>query len=351
MKTRTKIRLLAMNKADQEKRLDALNNPTELTEYGHEEVEEREWLEKKLGCAKQLNTQKELMREAALETCPSSEGLCSSPHPYVQLTTSSRPDEQERLVASDFADAKAYAKSYLGNGSGARFFSARLRQICMLFDSANRGRALDVGCGPGILLSKISEMQFDAYGIDRSASMIAEAREVAPLAHLTVGRAEKLPFPDNYFDIVVLAGILEYLPKPEDALNEVYRVAKPGSLIIVSMLNGRAFRYQWDKTVGRLWRAFRRRWRTELPATYWLRRLPQSRSHLYRLNETSLRKLLAGCHLHPDKTIFYDLNIVPTPFDARNQASPAAVNVFLESHLGERFAILTHTGFLVVAYK
>ena len=221
----------------------------------------------------------------------------------------------------------------------------------MLFDSANRGRALDVGCGPGILLSKISEIQFDAYGIDRSASMIAEAREIAPLAHLTVGRAEKLPFPDNYFDIVVLAGILEYLPEPEDALNEVYRVAKPGSLIIVSMLNGRAFCYQWDKTVGRLWRAIRRRWRTELPATSWLHRSSQSRSHLYRLNETSLRKLLAGCHLHPDKTIFYDLNIVPTPFDARNQASPAAVNVFLESHLGERFAMLTHRGFLIVSQK
>ena len=258
MKTRTKIRLLAMNKADQEKSLDAVNNPTELTEYGHEEVEEREWLEKKLGCAKQLNTQKELMREAALETCPSSEGLCSSPHLYVQLTTSSRPDEQERLVASDFADAKAYARSYLGNSSGARFFQARLKQIYALLGSAGRGRVLDVGCGPGILLSRISDIEADLYGIDRSTAMIEEAREVAPQAHLTIGRAENLPFPDSHFDVVVAAGILEYLPKPEEALNEIYRCAKPGSLIIISMLNKKALRYYWDRTVWRLWAALLR---------------------------------------------------------------------------------------------
>ena len=58
MKTKTKIRLLAMSKAEKEKRLGALNqklavtHPNELTEYGQEEREERDWLKKKLGYAK-----------------------------------------------------------------------------------------------------------------------------------------------------------------------------------------------------------------------------------------------------------------------------------------------------------
>ncbi len=58
MKTKTKIRLLTMTKAEKEKRLDALNrelgitHPNELTEYGREEMEERDWLNKKLGYAK-----------------------------------------------------------------------------------------------------------------------------------------------------------------------------------------------------------------------------------------------------------------------------------------------------------
>jgi len=55
VKTKTKIRLLAMSKAEREKRLDELNrklgitHPDKLTESEQEEMEEREWLKKKLG--------------------------------------------------------------------------------------------------------------------------------------------------------------------------------------------------------------------------------------------------------------------------------------------------------------
>ena len=55
MKAKTKIRLLAMSKVMKEKRLDELNqklgitHPDILTEYDQEEMEERQWLKKKLG--------------------------------------------------------------------------------------------------------------------------------------------------------------------------------------------------------------------------------------------------------------------------------------------------------------
>jgi hypothetical protein len=58
VKTKTKIHLLAMSETEKEKRLDALNqklgiaHPNELTDDGQEEIEERDWLKKKLGYAK-----------------------------------------------------------------------------------------------------------------------------------------------------------------------------------------------------------------------------------------------------------------------------------------------------------
>ena len=58
MKTKAKIHLLAMSKAEKEKRLDELNqklgmtHPDKLTENYREEMEERDWLRKKLGYAK-----------------------------------------------------------------------------------------------------------------------------------------------------------------------------------------------------------------------------------------------------------------------------------------------------------
>jgi hypothetical protein len=55
MKTETKRRLRAMSDTEREKRLDDLNRklgitqPNELIEADKEEMEEREWLKKKLG--------------------------------------------------------------------------------------------------------------------------------------------------------------------------------------------------------------------------------------------------------------------------------------------------------------
>jgi len=55
VKTKTKIHLLIMGKDEREKRLDELNrklgitDPDLLTEFDPEEMEEREWLRKKLG--------------------------------------------------------------------------------------------------------------------------------------------------------------------------------------------------------------------------------------------------------------------------------------------------------------
>lgn len=55
MKTKRKILLLAISKAEKEKRLDELNqklgitHPHERIEFDREEMEEREWLKRKLG--------------------------------------------------------------------------------------------------------------------------------------------------------------------------------------------------------------------------------------------------------------------------------------------------------------
>jgi hypothetical protein len=55
VKTKTRIQLLIMSKSEREKRLDELNrklgisDPDLLTEFDPEEMEEREWLKKKLG--------------------------------------------------------------------------------------------------------------------------------------------------------------------------------------------------------------------------------------------------------------------------------------------------------------
>ncbi|MGW1225128.1 methyltransferase domain-containing protein [Streptomyces sp. NPDC002530] len=103
-------------------------------------------------------------------------------------------------------------------------------------------RVLDVGCGPGYLLS---ELRADAgpagrlCGIDISASMLELARArcgpgSAPgTVELRTGRAERLPFPDDTFDAALSVQVYEYVEDIERALAELFRVLRPGGRAVV----------------------------------------------------------------------------------------------------------------------
>ena len=47
------------------------------------------------------------------------------------------------------------------------------------------------------------------------------------------GNAENLNFPDNEFDLVFSNSVLEHVKNPKKALQEMYRVIKPGGKLLV----------------------------------------------------------------------------------------------------------------------
>src|SRR5918911_2517952 len=93
-----------------------------------------------------------------------------------------------------------------------------------------RGRLLEVGCGPAIMLPDLLAMGFEVHGIDVSAEMIRRAEQriashpLASRGKVAVGDVEKLDFPDASFDAVLAMGVLEYLPTYGLALREMARV-------------------------------------------------------------------------------------------------------------------------------
>jgi len=99
-------------------------------------------------------------------------------------------------------------------------------------------RALDVGTGPGQLAFYLAQAGFDVTGIDISPGMIKraalKARELGLCVDFRTGDAEKLPFEDNAFDVVVTRNLVWTLPNPEAAVTEWRRVLKPGGRIIIS---------------------------------------------------------------------------------------------------------------------
>jgi ubiquinone/menaquinone biosynthesis C-methylase UbiE len=165
---------------------------------------------------------------------------------------------QEDLVIETF-DTKAptYAKGYDGTSATAHSFSIRRQRVYEMVDSAS-GRMLDVGCGPAVTVDHFARMQFDVYGVDIAPEMIAECERLfgdLPRVHFSVGRIEKLDFPDSFFDVVTCMGVVEYLEDDDAAWREMVRVTKPGGVVIVTLPNRYSPFNVWQRTVYRSLRA------------------------------------------------------------------------------------------------
>lgn len=99
-------------------------------------------------------------------------------------------------------------------------------------------RVLDVGCGTGELLREVVPAESGggaAAGVDLSMAMLLRARQkVGASAGLIAADAQRLPFRDRAFDVVVSTSALHYWPDPGAALREIARVLGPAGRIVIT---------------------------------------------------------------------------------------------------------------------
>lgn len=104
---------------------------------------------------------------------------------------------------------------------------------------AGTGEILDVGCGTGWWMRALVEAGVDTdrlTGIDIQPERVEAAREAVPGALIEVGHAERLPFADESFTVVLQLTLLSSLGSHEqirEALGEGLRVVAPGGLLLI----------------------------------------------------------------------------------------------------------------------
>jgi SAM-dependent methyltransferase len=87
--------------------------------------------------------------------------------------------------------------------------------------------ALDVGCGPGVLLAELARRLDVEHvaGVDPSEPFTDAARVAVPGADVRLAAAEQLPFADDEFDVVMSQLVVNFMADPEAGVAEMRRVA------------------------------------------------------------------------------------------------------------------------------
>jgi ubiquinone/menaquinone biosynthesis C-methylase UbiE len=176
------------------------------------------------------------------------------------------PRVPEPEVMDDSSEVQAYssaaAETYLSKIDDT-FVGHAARLV-----GAAPGLALDIGCGPGQIVMKLSARlpQWKFFGIDRSVSMISRAREAhhscagsgatgeirsgSGNVHFLVGDAGALPFGNSSIDLVLCNSVLHHIANPSRLFAEIRRVTKPDGAILVRDLRrpsrlGFPFHVRW----------------------------------------------------------------------------------------------------------
>lgn len=87
-----------------------------------------------------------------------------------------------------------------------------------------KGRVLDIGCGAKPYRKYLAGAQ-DYVGMD-------ECKQVEPDV---LGTAQNIAFPNEYFDSVICTEVLEHLPEPQTAIQEICRVLKNGGFLYLTV--------------------------------------------------------------------------------------------------------------------
>jgi ubiquinone/menaquinone biosynthesis C-methylase UbiE len=139
----------------------------------------------------------------------------------------------------------SYAAFYGSRGCDTHDFYTRKDRVEELLESHMHPdqRVLDVGCGTGPMVDFFCSRDLRYYGLDVATGMldsITEQFRSKPYfsrIELKVGSAEKVPYPDAYFDHYVGMGLLEYLIDMQPTFREIARVVKPGGLAVLTIPN------------------------------------------------------------------------------------------------------------------
>jgi|TARA_B100001971_G_C18184426_1_gene534741 SAM-dependent methyltransferase len=105
-----------------------------------------------------------------------------------------------------------------------------VKELVKRFELNVNSSILELGCGRGEFLSEFISIGMRGFGVDLSNY----AKDFCNNAEIKVSdiTKDKLPYPDNYFDIIYSKSFIEHFYYPDEVFKEAHRVLKPSGIFI-----------------------------------------------------------------------------------------------------------------------
>ncbi len=117
------------------------------------------------------------------------------------------------------------------------YVEATLQETLRRIELHSGEHLLDIGCGTGALLAAIEKRYPDIVlaGIDPTQEMLNIAdQRLSKKVHIELSWAERLPFKDEMFDVIVFCSMFHYIREPIVVLKEGIRVLKPTGRVVIT---------------------------------------------------------------------------------------------------------------------
>jgi SAM-dependent methyltransferase len=142
--------------------------------------------------------------------------------------TAPRPGSMDRYYPGHYRSYGPFIKYILG-----RLYDLRVSRWTRL--KPRGGSALEIGCGPGLMLASFQRRGWRVLGIERSEAAAEAARRLLGV-HMVTTSLEALPA-EATFDLIIMFHVLEHIDEPLSLLRECAKRLAPGGHLIINVPN------------------------------------------------------------------------------------------------------------------
>lgn len=152
-----------------------------------------------------------------------------------------------------------YQKGVRNNFLQKIWHTNKIRHAKRIIKDISFNKCLDVGSASGYMISEISRAYpYSQYvGVDVYDKAIKYAKIKYPHIKFYLAPAERMPFQNDHFGLIISYETIEHVKNPQAFLLEIKRILKKDGTFILAMDSGnllfRIVWYFWENTTGRVW--------------------------------------------------------------------------------------------------